>query len=76
MKLSYLTAYNRGELLSAKEAASILGITSRRLRVLANEGRVDLALFDKEKGWLFPKTDITIRPGKRGPAFGQTKKTK
>lgn len=71
MQISYFEPYKKGELLSAKEAAKLLGITSRRLRVLANEGRVRDAQFDKEKGWQFPKSNLIIRPGKRGPAFGQ-----
>lgn len=61
-------------IISAKEAATILGITSRRLRVLANEGRVAMAYFDESKGWLFDKNNLTIRPGARGPAFGINKK--
>ena len=61
--------------ISAIKAARLLGITSRRLRVLANEGRIKHAYLDKEKGWQFPKSDIEISPGARGPAFG-LKKTK
>lgn len=59
--------------ISANKAAKPLGITSRRLRVLANEGRVKHAYLDKERGWQFPKSDIEISPGARGPAFGLKK---
>ena len=62
--------------ISASKAAKRLGITSRRLRVLASEGRVKHAFFDKDKGWRFPKSDLTVSPGARGPAFGQNKKPK
>jgi uncharacterized protein (DUF2141 family) len=54
-------------LVSAAKAAKKLGITSRRLRVLAKSGRIPSALFNSEKGWLFPKDGFTIRAGKRGP---------
>ena len=69
-------AYEKIVFISANKAAKRLGITSRRLRVLANEGRVMHAYLDKEKGWQFPKSDLTIRPGARGPAFGQNNKAK
>ena len=62
--------------ISANKAAKGLGITSRRLRVLANEGRVKHAFFDKDKGWRFPKSNLTVSPGARGPAFGQNNKAK
>ena len=55
--------------LSAKNAAKRLGITSRRLRLLANQGRVSDAFRHEQKGWLFPKAGLTITPGKRGPAL-------
>lgn len=54
---------------SAAKAAKKLGITSRRLRVLASQGRVAGAVFVEKEGWRFPKNEITIRPGKRGPAL-------
>ena len=59
--------------ISTKKAAKRLGISSSRLRVLANEGRVKHAFLDKVKGWQFPKTELTVSPGARGPAFGQSK---
>jgi|GEM_PF-6390071 len=52
---------------SAAKAAKKLGITSRRLRVLASQGRVEGAIFHEQNGWLIPKNDIVIRPGARGP---------
>jgi hypothetical protein len=73
MDFSYL-AFSKGtEIISAKEAAKLLGITSSRLRLLANEGRVEFSSFDEKKGWQFLKSELTIRPGKRGPAFGLNK---
>ena len=62
--------------ISSKQAASRLGITSSRLRILANQGRVANAIFVQKKGWQFFKSDLTIRPGARGPAFGLNKKAK
>jgi hypothetical protein len=62
--------------ISAKEAAKLLGITSKRLRVLAGQDRVELAFFNKDKGWFFLKSKLSIRPGARGPAFGISKKVK
>jgi len=52
---------------SAAKAAKKLGITSRRLRVLAGQGRIKGAKFDEAKGWLIPKNDIVVSPGARGP---------
>ena len=62
--------------ISTKNAAKRLGITSSRLRVLANQGRVKHAFLDKDKGWQFPKTDLTVSLGTRGSAFGLNKKIK
>lgn len=56
-------------LVSAVKAAKKLGISSRRLRVLAQQGRVKNAFYTEEKGWQFPKSDIQITPGKRGPSL-------
>lgn len=53
---------------SAKKAAKLLGVTSRRLRLLASQGRVAGAFKHEQKGWLFPKSGISLAPGKRGPA--------
>lgn len=62
--------------ISSKQAASCFGITSRRLRVLAKQGRVTNAIFVQKKGWQFYKPDLTVSPGARGPAFGLNKKIK
>lgn len=61
------------QIISAKQAAKLLGITSRRIRVLANEGRITFSSFDEKKGWQFIKSELKVRPGARGPAFGQNK---
>lgn len=60
-------------LIPAKRAAKKLGISSRRLRVLAKEGRVKGAVYDVKKGWSFPKDEIIIRPGARGPQLSFSK---
>lgn len=69
-------SYEEITFVSAAKAAKKLGITSRRLRVLAAQGRVKHAIFSKEKGWQFPKSDIEVSPGARGPAFGLNLKQK
>lgn len=53
--------------ISSVKASKKLGITSRRLRVLAKAGRVNGAVYHPLKGWQFPKSDIQIAAGKRGP---------
>lgn len=63
------------KLVSAAKAAKKLGITSRRLRVLAAQGRVKHATYTPEKGWQFPSSDIEIKAGKRGPALSFSKTT-
>lgn len=60
---------------SAAKAAKKLGITSRRLRVLASQGRVAGAQFVEKQGWRFPKNDISISPGARGPQLSFKKPT-
>ena len=75
MKTSNIPVYEIDNLITAKEAAKLLGITSKRLRVLANQDRVEMAFFKKDKGWLFLKSHLNIRPGTRGPAFGLNKKS-
>ena len=60
--------YVESNFISANELAQELGITSRRLRQLAAQGRVVGAFKHDLKGWLFPKWFHTVRPGKRGPA--------
>jgi hypothetical protein len=70
MNYFYLYKVSPQTFIAAKSAASSLGITSRRLRVLAVQGRVEGAIFVQNKGWQFSKYDIKVRPGKRGPAFG------
>ena len=61
------------QIISAKAAAKLLGITSRRIRILANDGRITFSNFDEKKGWQFIKSELKVRPGTRGPAFGQNK---
>ena len=62
--------------ISSKQAARRLGISSSRLRILANQGRVSSCVIHPLKGWQFLKTDLTVSPGVRGPAFGLKNKAK
>jgi hypothetical protein len=55
------------ELISASDAAKILGITSRRVRVLANQDRFNFAYRTKTHGWMFLKHDFRLSAGTRGP---------
>lgn len=73
MHISQIYLYSPKLFISSKEAARRLGITSRRIRVLANQGRLSGAIFHKTKGWQFYKSDLTVSPGARGPAFGLKK---
>ncbi len=73
MNYFYLYKISPQSFIAAKPAANSLGITSRRLRVLATQGRVEGAVFIENKGWQFSKFDMKVRPGKRGPAFGLSK---
>jgi hypothetical protein len=68
MQITVYQPFKRTDYISAKTAAKRLGITSRRLRLLAAEGRVVGAHFHEQLGWQFPKSGITVKPGKRGPA--------
>jgi len=58
------------DFISAENAAIQLGISSRRLRQLARQGRVSNAYFVPKVGWRFYKHEINISPGTRGPVFG------
>jgi hypothetical protein len=76
MDYSFLYKVSPQSFLAAKPTANTLGITSRRLRILATQGRVEGAIFIENKGWQFSKFDIKVRPGKRGPAFGLNNQNK
>jgi len=54
-----------GKLINADEAATALGITSRRLRVLCRERRIRGARFIGGR-WFVPE-NFTVVPGARGP---------
>ena len=63
---------------TVKQAATELGISGRRVRQLAREGRVRGAVKDGAE-WLIP-TPVEVIPGRRGPAGvagrgGTTKRT-
>ena len=74
---NYLPLYRlTPDFISAEKAAKQLGISSRRLRQLAQQDRVSNAYFVPDVGWRFLKDEITISPGARGPSFGLTAKTK
>ena len=52
--------------LSAREFSQEFGITSRRIRVLAAQGRIPGAFQHATRGWLIPR-DFKLERGKRGP---------
>lgn len=54
--------------LNAKQAAEAIGISSRRIRQLASQGRIVGAFLHIHDGWLIPAI-INVRAGKRGPKF-------
>jgi len=51
---------------NVKQVAELLGVTPRRVRKLASQGRIKGATLHIREGWLIPPM-FYINPGKRGP---------
>lgn len=60
---------NKNIFCSAKEYAENHNITSRRIRVLASQGRILGAVHHPKAGWRIPRL-AQVSSGARGPEFG------
>jgi len=58
---------------NAKQAAELIGITPRRIRQLAAQGRIMGAFLHERDGWQIPCI-VNVKPGKRGPKFSGSRK--
>ncbi|MBA4057706.1 MAG: DNA-binding protein [Marivirga sp.] len=59
--------------INTKQAAESIGISSRRIRQLAMEGRLVGAFLHEREGWQIPSI-VNVKQGKRGPKFTGSRK--